>query len=168
MSWKSIVLFLGIFLSGFQMPEVFAAQTGDSMDIAFTGHLMGRRACTVNNDQVITVSFGTVAINKVDTGTIIQPVNYSLNCSGASESNSVEMTVKATPVAGHSATMAASQSGLWVTFLNEGQEQVLNTAFAVVDWHNPPQLDIRLDKNPDVELQAATFTATATLMTEYF
>lgn len=168
MSWKSIVLFLGIFLSGFQMPEVFAAQTGDSMDITFTGHLMGRRACTVNNDQVITVSFGTVAINKVATGETSQSISYSLNCSGASESNSVEMTVKATPVVGHSATMAASQSGLWVTFLNEGQEQALNTAFAVADWHNPPKLDVRLDKDPSVELQAATFTATATLMAEYF
>ncbi|EGT3573383.1 fimbrial protein [Citrobacter amalonaticus] len=162
------VLILTIFLAGFQVPELFAAQTGDSIDISFTGHLMGRKACTVNNNQVINVVFGTVAVNKVATGTITQPINYSLNCSGATESNSVEMTIKATPVAGHSATMAASQPGLWVTFLNEGLEQTLNTPFSVADWHNPPKLDIRLDQDPDSELQAATFTATATLMAEYF
>ncbi|WP_432225803.1 fimbrial protein [Enterobacter wuhouensis] len=168
MNWKRILLIPCFFLFGFQMSELFAAQTGDSMAISFTGHLMGRRACTVNNNQVINVAFGTVAVNKVAAGAVTQPVNYSLNCSGASETNSVEMTIKAIPVSGHSTTMEASQPGLWVTFLNESQEQMLNVPFSVADWHNPPKLNIRLDKNPDIELQAATFTAIATLNVEYF
>lgn len=168
MTWKSIIPFLSMSLIGLQVPELCAVQTGDSMNITFTGHLMVRRSCTVNNDQVINVAFGTVAADDVPTGEIVKPVDYTLNCVGVRENNSVEMTIKASAVNGHPATMSASQSALWVTFLNDGQEQPLNTPFVVPDWKNPPKIDIRLDKDPDQGLRTAAFTATATLMAEYF
>lgn len=168
MNWKRIILIPLILMFGFQGHDLFAAQTGDSMTIAFTGHLMGRRACTVNNNQVINVAFGTVAVNKVAIGEVIKNVDYTLNCAGASESNSVEMTLSAVSLGGHPASMASSQAGLWITFLNEGAEQNLNAPFVIADWRNPPKLEFKLEKDPALELQAAAFTATATLKAEYF
>lgn len=148
--------------------DVNAAQTGDSMTVNFTGRLTGRRACTINDDKTIVVDFGKVGLKKVGTSEAIKTIDYTLDCTGMNDTHSLEMTIKATPISGHNSTMASSVSGLWVTFMKEGQAQALNTPFTVTDWHNPPKLDIQLDKDPAVELEAAAFSATATLMAEYY
>lgn len=157
-----------VFLSLFYSLGGRAEQTGDTMTVDFSGRLMGRRACTVNDDKTIMVAFGNVGINKVGTSETIKSINYTLNCSNMNEMNTVEMTIKAIPVAGHNSSMASSVQGLWITFLKNGQEQALNNSFVVTDWHNPPLLEVRLEKDQSTELQANAFSATATLMAEYF
>ncbi len=129
---------------------------------------MGRRSCMVNENKIIYIDFGSVGLKKISTKEAIKPIDYVLNCSGANEANSVEMTLKAISIPGHPATMQASQLGLWLTFINSENEQNLNESFSVRDWHNPPKLEIRLDKDPSVALQATSFTAVATLIAEYF
>ena len=148
--------------------SAYASQTGDSMKIDFTGRLITRTACTVNNNQMISVFFGNVAINKVATGNVIQALSYSLDCGMATTGNTVQMTINATSVPSDSAAMNSSMPGLWMRFLNEGGAQPLGKPFNVADWHNPPKLEIQLVKDPSVALEASNFTGVATLIAEYF
>ncbi len=145
-----------------------ASQTGDTMSIDFTGRLINRKPCTINNGEVINITFGNVSINKVATGHITQPLNYNLDCPGATSSNTIQMTIKATPVLGDSAAMESSSTGLWLKFMNNGEPQNLNVPFSIEDVNALPKLDIELEKNPASELHADAFTGTATLMAEFF
>lgn len=165
---KTIFLTCFTFLLCAQTNTVFAAQTGDTMSITFTGRLNNHKPCVVNNNQDINVAFGNVNINKVSTDHITQSMDYSLDCSGSQAGNTVEMTIKATPVTGDTAAIASNIPGLWLKFIKDGQPQDLNEAFTVADWQSTPTLEIELEKDPAVELEAAAFSATATLMSEYF
>lgn len=160
-------LIVSVIASTFHI-SVNAAQTGDSLAISFTGRLFVHKECIINDNKLITVDFGSVGVNKVGTGEAVKAVDYSISCVGSSETNSIQMTIKATPVPGYPNEFPASISGLRIKILNEGQIQELNKPFSIADWRNPPKLEVQLDKDPEVTLEAANFSGTATLMAEYF
>ncbi|AZV05978.1 fimbrial protein [Enterobacter sp. N18-03635] len=165
---KLLLLSLASVLFSTQMNMALALQTGDSMSISFTGRLINRKPCTINNGAVINVSFGNVNIDKVATEHITQPLDYTLACPGSTSSNTIQMTIKATPVTGDPAAMGSSATGLWLKFMNNGKPQNLNIPFDVKDINDLPNLEIELEKNPASELHAEAFTGTATLMAEFF
>lgn len=168
MRLKTLILTYFTVLLCAQTNIVTAAQTGDTLSITFTGRLNNHKPCVVNNNQDINVAFGNVNIARVSTDHITHAMDYSLDCSGTQASNTVEMTIKAIPVTGDTAAIASNIPGLWLRFIKDGKPQDLNASFIVTDWQSPPRLEIELEKDPAVELQAAEFSGTATLISEYF
>lgn len=168
MQIKHLLLSLCTVLLWQQMNTAFATQTGDSMNISFTGRLMNRKPCTVSDGKIILVNFGNVNVNNVTNDHVIKDLDYSLNCPDATSDNTVQLTIRGTPITGDSTVIASSAAGLWMKFLKDGEPQALNTAFVVDDWRNPPGLTIELEKDPSTELNAGAFTGTVTLISEYF
>lgn len=146
---------------------IHAKQTGDSVRYDFTGTLRAMTQCKVNDDQVINVPFGNVSVNKVDSGIYFRTINYSLDCGSVGASNTVLMTLRATPVATSDSTIATSAAGLWAQFYKEGAPVPLNKEFKIDDPTSPPKLEVKLVKDPDTDFKEGAFTATATLMVEY-
>ncbi|EOZ7472401.1 fimbrial protein [Enterobacter hormaechei] len=144
-----------------------AVQTGDSVNFNFTGHLVQRSYCTVNNDQVINVPFGNVGVNKVDSGEYIQDIDYQLNCKGLAAGSTVNMMIRATPTSWDSHAAVTDVIGLGVRFLKEGQAIELNKAITV-DPDSSPHLQVQLVKDPQTSLAEQQFTATGTLLASYY
>lgn len=142
-------------------------QIGDSVKVAFTGRLQLVTPCTISNDQLITVEFGNVAVNRVDSGNYTQTVEYTLDCGSAGSGNTVSMVFKATPVPSDAAAFASSAPGLWVKVLKDGQPLELNKAFSIANPESPPKVQVQLVRDPASELSAGGFSAIGTLMADY-
>lgn len=162
--WLLLVL-----LAGFIPVQLQAVsnQTGDSVMFKFTGRLQAATPCTISNDKVIAVEFGNVAINRVDEGSYIREVKYTLDCGSAGSTNTVSMVFMAVSVPSDTAAFASSAPGLWVKVLKDGQPLALNKSFMVASPQSPPRIDVQLVKDPASVLTEQDFTATGTLMAEY-
>lgn len=159
------IVFCSVFLS--TSPLVSMAKTnGDSTNYSFSGRLIDSTPCTVNNDQIIDVSFGKVAIGKVDTGQYIKNINYTLDCHGAASNATVKMKLSATAAGWDSSAITTNVTGLGVHILNNCNAIKLNTDIAVTP-DTPLQLQAQLVKDPTATLAGQDFVATGTLTAEY-
>lgn len=92
---------------------VRAAQTGDSVQVTFTG-VLKRKPCHINNDQAINIHFGNVGIHKVDGTRYMQPVNYTLQCDEQDPGLTLNLSVRGRrrhgirPRSGHQSRIWAS------------------------------------------------------------
>ena len=123
--------------------------------------------CAINGDQPIMVSFGNVGISKIDTGRYVQDLHYSLNCGGATSKDKVSMFIKANPATWDTKAIATDVTGLGAQVLKDGSPIELNTYISITDPANPPSLQVRLVKDPDVQLTDQSFVATGTLVVDY-
>lgn len=162
-------LLLLALLAGFvpALSQAVSNQTGDSVKFNFKGRLQAATPCSISNDKVITVDFGNVAINRVEGGSYLREVKYTLDCGSAGSSNTISMVFRANPVPSDVATFASSAPGLWVKVLKDGQPLALNKAFKVATPQKPPRIDVQLVKDPASALTEQDFTATGTLMADY-
>lgn len=163
--WRIRAVLSGVVL--IMSASAAAVQTGDSVNFNFTGHLVQQSFCTINNDQVINVPFGSVGVNKVDSGEYVQDINYQLNCKGLAADSTVNIMIRATPTSWDSHAAVTDVTGLGVRFLKESQAIELNEAIAV-DPDSTPHLQAQLVKDPQTSLTGQQFTATGTLLASYY
>lgn len=98
-----------------------ANQVGDRVTYAFTGKLIAASACTVNNNKIIDVPFGNVGINKLTNGTdYTQNISWTLECGSLTDSNTLQMIIKATPESWDQKAMSSSVTGLGIRILKDG------------------------------------------------
>lgn len=163
--WRIRAVLSGVVL--IMSASAAAVQTGDSVNFNFTGHLVQQAFCTINNDQVINVPFGSVGVNKVDSGEYVQDINYQLNCKGLAADSTVNIMIRATPTSWDSHAAVTDVTGLGVRFLKESQAIELNEAIAV-DPDSAPHLQAQLVKDSQTSLTGQRFTATGTLLASYY
>ncbi|TNV22516.1 fimbrial protein [Buttiauxella sp. B2] len=146
---------------------LMAEQTGDDVKYSFKGALLALPQCQVSNEAVINVRFGNVGINKVDSGQYIQPIDYTLDCGSATAANTVSLVFKATTVTSDGTSLITNLDGLVVKILQDGQPMTLNKKITI-NLGSPPKLEARLERVSGKELVESPFTATGTLVAEYF
>ncbi|MCW4783049.1 hypothetical protein M7794_13510 [Enterobacter chuandaensis] len=78
MNINLILKFMVLAFLSIQYQNVFAKQTGASLEISFTGHLMGRRSCMVNENKIIYIDFGSVGLKKYLQKKQLNPLTTSL------------------------------------------------------------------------------------------
>lgn len=144
-----------------------AKQMGDSLTYSFSGRLKAATRCAINNDKPIEVHFGKVGISKIDRGDYVQDIPYSLDCGSVTSTNSVMLTITATPETWDSYAMRSSVEGLGAYVLSDGQPLRLNTLIRIDDPAHPPKLQAKLVKEANVELTAQPFTVAGTMVVEY-
>ena len=146
---------------------VWATQNGDRVDVNFTGRMEASTQCTVNEGQPVEVHFGNVGIKKVESGKYLEPVPYRLDCGSANSTNTVSLKLKAIPAAWDAHAMSTSAEGLGVYILHAGDPIELNSALPV-DPADPPMFEALLVQDPTAALSEQPFSATGTLLAEYY
>lgn len=161
------VLFCFCFLF---MNKVYASsnQTGDSVEVKFSGKLQAITPCEINKGHPISVFFGNVGVNKVDSGQYIKELQYSLDCGNATSNNTFSMYfTTVNPVATEPSSIQSDIAGLWVKILKDGTPLEMGKEFQVADPLSPPKIDLLLTKDPVVTLIEGDFSATGTLVAVY-
>lgn len=122
--------------------------------------------CVVNGENPIDVDFGhELLTNKVDGNNYQKTVEYSLDCTDATKPE-LKMMISGAGAGFDNTVLQASQPGLGVKLLNDGQPMSLN------QWVNftagsPPLLQAVPVKEPGGKLTAGDFTAAATMTVDY-
>lgn len=170
--FRGINLSVALLLAGWVVlsGESHAAegQTGDSVELTFGGRLQAMTSCSINNDGPVTLAFGNVGINKVDSGLYLRQLNYILDCGAATASNTVLMSfTTTTPVASEPAAISSNIPGLWMKILKDGVPLELGKEFQVADPQNPPKIEVQLMRESGTNLSEGAFKATGTLVAEY-
>ncbi|HFT3223645.1 TPA: fimbrial protein [Klebsiella pneumoniae] len=158
---------LVIFALAFICTAALAKQTGDAMSYSFSGRLIGVTQCKINNDKPVEVHFGKVGIAKIDKGTYVQDINYTLDCGSATSDNTVTLSIKATPALWDPKAIASSAEGLGVYILKDGEPIELNTDIKIDDPNMPTKLRAKVLKDPKVNLTEQDFTVVGTIVVEY-
>jgi len=123
--------------------------------------------CVINGNNPIVVSFGdSVLTTKVDGSNYAVPVDYSLDCSGASN-DSLKMTISGTGTGfGEGAYIQGNQSQLGIKILSNGELMPLNYPLNF-NRNTPPVLQAVPVKNPGGKLTGGPINASATMTVEY-
>lgn len=145
-----------------------ASQTGDTQTIQFKGEFILMPPCSVNNEQVIAISFGNIGINKVDGINFKKPVPYTVKCFGSQDDTPVNLKISGHAEGFDPAAIATSADGLGIQVQMNGQAMPLNipvvtTLSAVASL----QLSVVPVKDPGKKLTGQAFTAAATLTADY-
>lgn len=156
-----------VFALAFICTPALAKQTGDAMSYSFSGRLIGVTQCKVNNDKPVEVHFGKVGIAKIDKGTYVQDIGYTLDCGSATSDNTVTLSIKATPALWDPKAIASSAEGLGAYILKDGEPIELNTDIKVDDPNVQPKLQAKLLKDPQAILTEQDFSVTGTMVVEY-
>jgi type 1 fimbria pilin len=144
-----------------------ATQTGDQVDVTFHG-VLKRRPCHINNDRPIEVHFGNVGVDKVDGVRYKQALSYSVVCDAPDPNAVMTLMVKGTPTGFDPAAVSTSANGLGIQILQNSQPFVLNQQIRGINHPPLPTLEVVPVKDPAVALAESRFTATATLLAEYY
>lgn len=163
-----ITVFLCLLAALMMTQTTRAAQTGDSVTYNFKGHFLVTSSCTISDDKVIDIAFGNVGVKKVDGVNFRQTVPYTVDCHGAADSTSMELSVSGTPTAFDNAAVATDATGLGIQIQANGLPLKLNTSLntTLSELQNLVLTAVPV-KDPATELTAQTFSATATLKVEY-
>ncbi|EMJ5851810.1 fimbrial protein [Klebsiella aerogenes] len=123
--------------------------------------------CTINANNPIVVNFGdSVLTSKVDGSNYAMPVNYTLDCSGASNDN-LKMTISGTGTGfGQGAYIQGNQPHLGIKILSNGDLMPLNYPLNF-NRNSPPVLQAVPVKNPAGTLAGGPIEASATMTVEY-
>ncbi|MCT4715251.1 fimbrial protein [Enterobacteriaceae bacterium H18W14] len=133
----------------------------------FKGTLIEPPPCTINQGNVIDVSFGEqVAIAGVDGTNDKQAVDYQLQCDASDGQSGVVMSVRGTATAFDEAAVQTNQPDLGIRLLLDDRPFNLNTPYSV-DPKAPPALFAVPVGAPGATLTEGEFDATATLLAEY-
>lgn len=159
--WKSNAALLLMLCS----MHCLAADEGGTR-VEFSGTVVDPPSCTLNNNKVIEVDFGTVGIQQADGRRIIKTLDYNLQCSG----NSVDKTLKMMLIGQQDfadSVLATSIDHLGIRFYQNGDTVTLNEWFKVAKADNSMLLTASPITQPGQEPQPGDFQASATLMVAY-
>lgn len=147
---------------------VYCAQTGDSMDVKFTGTFLLSTPCTINNSQVIDVAFGNVGVDKVDGVAYEQKIPFVVDCKGAANTTSLNLTMSGVAVAFDDAAIKTNADGLGIRIKADGIPMKLNKpkVTTLKDLETLKLTAVPV-KDPDKSLTEQPFTAVATLTADY-
>ncbi|SIR20483.1 fimbrial protein [Aeromonas hydrophila] len=142
------------------------AGSSDQKDVFFTGTLIAPPACVINGTGPISVDFGsTLLAGRIDGVNYEQPLNYTLDCSGAS-SNALRLSIVGPKASFNPALIDTGKANLGIAIRVDG------VLLPVEAWRNftypsQPVLTAVPVKDPGSSLAGGTFTATAILLTAY-
>lgn len=135
-------------------------------EVRFSGTVVDPPSCTLNNNEVIEVQFGTVGIRQADGRQVVKPLNYNLKCSGSDGGKSLKMQLAGTQ--GFAAdVLATSIDGLGVRFYRNGE------AVTLKEWCSLPKpasglvLTASPIADPQAKPAAGDFQASATLLVAF-
>jgi type 1 fimbria pilin len=170
MKMKKYILMMAFIFLGTASCSVLAIsqQTGDSVGFTFTGLLQAMTPCSISNDRTIEIAFGNVGINKIESENYTRTIDYELDCGSVGAANTILMTLKATPISSEGSIVDSGLKGLWIQFYKNSSPLILNEEFGVDNVLRPPELSVKLIKNPAEVLGEGSFSLTATLIAEYF
>ncbi|MBW5816922.1 fimbrial protein [Yersinia kristensenii] len=135
-------------------------------NMLFSGTLINPPPCVINNTGTITVDFGNeVMTSRVDGAQYIQPVTYTLSCTGAI-SNALKMTIKGNGAGFDGNVLKTNNSDLGIKLVRNDQALALNTAFTF-SYPTIPVLKAVPVKKAGSTLNAGDFYGTATMVVEY-
>ncbi|CAI1948860.1 MULTISPECIES: fimbrial protein [Serratia] len=148
-------------------PGSEAATALPDIYVTITGTVIGSAPCTVNGERAIEVNFGSeVMTAKVDGMNYRKPINYTLDCRGATK-NSMKLKIQGTPASFNGDVLATTERRnlgilLW------GTNQLLKfNDWINFQYPNMPVLMVSPVKQQGTELTTGTFSASATMLVEY-
>ena len=122
--------------------------------------------CHVNNDRLIEVHFGNVAVNKVDGQNYEKKIDYSIRCDGEDTVDNLMLSVNGAASVFDDSVLQTTVMDLGIKIYQNGQMLRINEPLEI-DPQNPPELTaIPVQKNGAV-LTAQDFKVTATLLVNY-
>ncbi|QGN39752.1 fimbrial protein [Klebsiella oxytoca] len=163
------ILFLAILLAIIS-PRIFAANNGDITVVNVSGVILDTPACSINNDRTIKVSFGYVAVNKVDSGEFRQPIPYDISCEQGDVSG-VALKLSLTGISADfdsddATLVSAEQSDLGIKIYQNGVPFKINEPLDI-SINSIPSLEAVLVQRAGANLEKGDFSATATLKAVY-
>jgi len=146
---------------------VFFLNRASAENINFSGALIERTECVVNNNRVIDIDFGlNVGVGKVDGINYRKNINYILDCTSAGPGGGLGLVISGPVFTYDSSAIETSNTDLGVKFLLGDKPITLDKRIEI----NPaslPKLDVVLIKRPGSVLKAGSFYASATLLAMY-
>lgn len=143
----------------------YAAQSGDSSAVNFTG-ILKRRPCHINNDQIIYIHFGEMGVNKIDGVNYAKTIPYSIKCEEIGDDLSLKLYLRADHPWFDYTTIVTTKTDLGINILQDGKLMEINSGLTI-NYHKPPVLVAVPIKRIKSDLSEGSFTATATLLAEY-
>lgn len=135
--------------------------------VYFTGELVKVPSCTIHEGKVIDVPFGqNIAVSKLDGVNYRQTLDYGIKCGATTLEWSMSLKISGPVTSFNPAALQTSVDGLGIEILQNGVPLILDRALTI-DPKNPPTLQAVPVKDPNIELMAEGFNATATLTAEY-
>lgn len=122
--------------------------------------------CTINNNQAITVEFGEVMTTRVDGSNYRMPINYTLDCNGAS-SNAMTLQIQGNGASFDSAVLQTTNPALGVQLQVDSTSLPINTVAVKFTYPNNPVLFAVPVKSDGATLTGGEFTAAATMKVDY-
>lgn len=158
----NISLIFLITLTGLPLALAWNAQ------VNFSGTLVRPPSCIINNDTPIDLDFGdNLLTTRIDGVHYRQRLNWTLVCSD-NPSNSMHLRITGSGASFDATALATNVHGLGIRF----SQGAANTTLNLNDWLDftyptLPVLTAIPVKDPSVKLSGGTFTAGATLITEF-
>lgn len=143
-----------------------SAGSGDQKDVFFTGTLISPPACVINSNGPISVDFGSnLLAGRVDGVNYEQPLNYTMDCSGAS-SNALRLSIMGAKASFNPAFVETSKGNLGIAIRVDGVLLPMQ-AWHTFTYPSRPVLTAVPVKASGSSLTGGAFTATAILLVAY-
>ncbi|EPL3976025.1 fimbrial protein [Serratia ureilytica] len=136
-------------------------------NLMFSGALIERADCVINNNKTIDVDFGSnVGVGKVDGVNYRENINYSLDCLPGGSTSGLGIVVSGVSIAYDESAITTSVTDLGIKFLINDKPLAINKRIDI-NASNPPKIDVVLVKRPGSLLKTGAFNASATLLAMY-
>jgi len=136
-------------------------------NLSFSGALVERTECVVNNNRVIDIDFGpNIGVGKVDGINYRKNINYMLDCTSAGPGGGLGLVISGQVFTWDGSAIETSNSDLGVKFL-VGDKPIKLDQRIEINPTSLPKLDVVLIKRPGSALKAGGFYASATLLAMY-
>lgn len=153
-------LLLGLLLANFTL---HAAE-----NLQFSGTLIERPTCTVNNEETIEIRFGDVAIDKIDGSNYLKTIGLYVYCDGPNKDNVFMETVTfgGTATDFNPAAIDTDVEGLGIEIRQNGTPLAVGDVLKFADLDFPTLQAVPVKKS-GVSLPEGAFEAWATVKVEY-
>ncbi len=133
----------------------------------FYGVLIEPPPCSINNGNLIDISFGDkVGVSKVDGNNYLQQISYQIVCEAGSAPWNMTLEIVGTSTDYDNAAIKTNMPDLGIRILQNGQAYEVNKPIKI-NALNPPKLEAVPVKRPGSMLKEGEFEATATLLAIY-
>ncbi len=136
-------------------------------NLKLQGTLLVPPPCTIENDNVIDISFGNnVGLHKVDGINYTQEIGYDLHCEPNNKGWELMLSLRGPKSTYDDATLQTNITNLGIRITQNGQAFDIDKPIKIT-YANPPVLKAVLVKKPGTTLPEGAFSVTATLLAEY-
>lgn len=169
---KSVIkmkLLILIFCTLGIITTAWADQIGDKLMYTFKGQFILSSPCKVNDDKVLEVPFGNIAIDNIDGIQYKKIIPYTVDCQGATDDSPLSIKVIATAVSfDNNAAIATNVDGLGIEIQANGLPMPLNKPLlTTLSDLSSLELTATPVKDSDAVLTEQAFSAGATLTVDY-